>query len=556
MDYSKCLLIHDSEYTFDNTFVNEIKFRLNVSTKPSIDEFITEKIEEIKQKDFEIILIKESLSSNYLDFFGLLLSIHIRLSLTLDIKRFVPIIIISDIDLNLINRLSNYSNVLFTPGIHFYFNDDYLELGSLKKIVENVLTKNIILNDTNFRELFLDKIDISIPKENLSKHSISNEWSIYKWSKSLNITNNNELDEIQKHIKTSLYFKYLDNKYSLDILNLTALNYTFNINDTCRILYIDDESKKGWGHIFEESFSSATFNYIGNDFKDKTSEEIKLIAETEIKQFKPDILVLDLRLCDDDFKSNKLVEELTGTLILNEVKNINPGIQTIIFSATSKSIVLNHLFNIGILGYIKKESPDENYLSTKNNIKNFNDLINEGIENKYLIKIHEFTKKMKNHLSNSLNDFTVDDISFLKEHVLIIFEILNSRNSNKFNYAMITIYKCLEIIKDALTQVSNSNKSVFVIDNLSRRAPRSEKNRLDTNGNPQNTIYTSTQNRLHICIEEKLGFSVTDKEYIFIETIRNRRNEYIHPEANFVNATKIEILEWTELLKNIILRLN
>lgn len=549
MDYTKCLLIHNSDYYFNNLFTNEIKFDFAASFNSNIDEFISNKLDELLDKDFEVIIIKESLSSNYLDFFGLLFATHIRLTISFGKKRFSPIIIVGDIDIDLINRLSTFSNILYTPNIYYVFHDDYFNLEIIKSQIEFAAVSPIKINEDNFKELFLNKINITIPKENLSKHSISNEWAIYKWSKALSIDSDVHLNFLEKHVKSSLYFKYLNNLYNLEIESLRDINYKFTFENRCNILYLDDEAEKGWGTILNTIFNSINFDYLGKDFKDKTSEEIVLIALEKISSFQPEIIILDLRLCDDDFRENRSVEELTGTVILNKIKEINPGIQCIIFSATSKSIILNHLFNIGILGFIKKDSPEENYLSSEENIKSFNNLLKKGIYNKYLIKIYVFVNNMKNHLSKSFNDFTPDDIIFLKEHVLVIFEILNSENSNRFNYAMITIYKCLEIIKDSLTQVSKSKKSVFVLDNFIRRRTCSSKNK-------GNKDYLSTANRLHICIEEKLCFLSTDNEYTFIDIIKTRRNNYIHPEANFISTSKEEILEWTELLQNIIIKLN
>jgi hypothetical protein len=54
---------------------------------------------DLKEKDFEVLFIKDNLSSNYLELLGLRVAYHIRLSSELGNKRFVPIIIISDFDI-------------------------------------------------------------------------------------------------------------------------------------------------------------------------------------------------------------------------------------------------------------------------------------------------------------------------------------------------------------------------------------------------------------------------------------------------------------------------
>lgn len=564
MNCSKCLLIHNTDYNFNNLFDEEIKFDLEASYNSNIDEFITNKIDELSKKDFEVIVIKESLSSNYLDFFGLLFATHIRLSINLGKKRFFPIVIISDINIDLINRLSTFSNILYTPNIHYIFHDDYSNLEKVRSGIEFAKVNPIKLNEDNFEELFLNKINITIPKENLSKHSISNEWAIYKWSKLLSI-NGEDLTFLNEHVKSSLYFKYLDNLHNLEINNLNKIDYKFNFVGPCNILYIDDESEKGWGTIMSGIFSPINSEYLGKDFKDKTSKEIIDISIKKIfnGETKPQIVILDLRLCDDDFKENRSVEELTGTMILNEIKNINPGIQCIIFSATSKSVILNHLFNIGILGFIKKDSPDESYLSTEQNIINFNQLINEGIRKKFLIEVFNTIKNIESKFEYiDEEDLDSVKIELLKNNLYMAFEILNGNNDNHLNYGMLTIFKCLEIIKDSLTIVKEEGKSIneiFIYIKVNHEVNEySERGRNVKDKSPAEKIqiYKSSRNRLKIALIEYLGFDEEAKEILQLDEIVDKRNDFIHPENEFEDVTTDEILSWIKLLSAIINKLS
>src|SRR5690606_33225667 len=95
------------------------------------------------------------------------------------------------------------------------------------------------------------------------------------------------------------------------------------------------------------------------DFKLNSKSHIIKEAIKQIETYNPDVILLDLRLCDDDFDNHIGVSELSGFKILEEVKKINRGIQVIITTASSKSKVYETVFKKGADYYIlKQESQD------------------------------------------------------------------------------------------------------------------------------------------------------------------------------------------------------
>lgn len=539
-----CLLVHNNNVIFKNLVPDNLEFRLEAAEDHNLDKYITDTIIPlIKEKTFNILIIKDTLSTNYLSFYGLVLLIHIRLSSELGEKRYSPIVIVSDLDIDLICRLNPFASSLFTPNTYFSSQEDIEEtIGRITHFDK--------LNANNFKEFFIDRIEIKTPKDYLSKHSIANEWSIYKWANLLNIISDPAINAITDNIASSLYFKYLKFQFELD--NDNSCMATFNIHDNATILYIDDEWEKGWDLIFKKLFHDKNYQCIKESFKDKESEDIKQLALEYINRLNPQVVILDLRLCDDDF-DNIPVNNLTGTIILEEIKKINPGIQCIMFTATGRSVFLNHLNEIGILGYIKKESPEDSLITTSDNIKNLEELVNKAINNKYLTEIYNLTKSMLDHITHIkpiVQNMTQDNIDFLEKNIEIIFNILNSDTSNKLNYTMLTIYKCLEIIKDELTEIG-SDKKIYVKDNFTRRSTHSTKEEVTGF-----KIYTSTRNRLQICLDEKLGFPLSSQEYTQIPIIARRRNDYIHPHNTFTDVNVTEILTWTRMLKEIVIKLS
>ena len=86
------LLVHHINVPFLDSFEEQIKF--NASS--DIDKYISNTIlPQINDKKPDIIFIKDNLSSNYLELYGLRLVYHIRFDEKL---KYLPIVILSDID--------------------------------------------------------------------------------------------------------------------------------------------------------------------------------------------------------------------------------------------------------------------------------------------------------------------------------------------------------------------------------------------------------------------------------------------------------------------------
>ena len=67
---------------------------------------------------------------------------------------------------------------------------------------------------------------------------------------------------------------------------------------------------------------SIQFETLKLDFKSSTQENIIKEACCKVTEFYPDIVLLDLRLCDKDFNTNPQSEpkDFTGYKILEEIK--------------------------------------------------------------------------------------------------------------------------------------------------------------------------------------------------------------------------------------------
>ena len=259
------------------------------------------------------------------------------------------------------NKGSFYSHcdradILKCPNVFFIRN-------SKTTIEASICTLDIPAFEKETALSSLKALKLKAPSAYKSHHSITNEWSIYRWSQFLGIDN----VSITSEVENSLYFKHLAVINSLNSVGSTEMLPSIPTDlkaSKPKILLIDDEAEKGWHDFFVRmlSKSSVIFESLGGPtFRHKTSDEIEEMAISKVISFDPDVVVLDLRLEDADFDSEKTAKEYTGIRILKRIKqDINQGIQVIGFTASNK--VWNYLewsdSGHGIDDIVVKESPE------------------------------------------------------------------------------------------------------------------------------------------------------------------------------------------------------
>ena len=534
-------LIHnDNSFTEIESITADLKFglddplNLNSVIDTDIDVYISQKfIPEIQDKEIDILFIKDSLSKNYLDFLGLRLAYHIRLSKELGDKRFIPIVILSDLDGYNLNQFTNLARILFTKNIFIGDNSPH----TIKFYKNNLTISEKFRN--NFKENFLNLLEIEAPKDYLSSHSIANEWSSYRWGKYLGISN----EEIENNVSSMLYFKYLKNKYPIENTD----DFTPHTpTQTGKVLYIDDEWQKGWKDIFESLFSSLEFECIEEEYKDKEVSEIINFVRSNINDYNPDTIILDLRLHDDDFQEDRDIEDLTGIQILKIIKEeINRGIQCIALTASQNSLILEKLYEYDIIGYVKKEHPNNYKLDTKENINKIVSLVDRGLENKYLKDIWTTQEEIKGLKGFSITGES-DLLSELFTNSQFIFDILNGKAKNKMNMAILTIYKCFEVIVSIYID-TDSRPKIFKegLPTLTLH------NQLTPPSTPSES---GTLWHLFNVLQIKLSNNDVDLHNKLTELHKCRKN-IVHPTEINCNATVDEIVEWFKILKIVIAKI-
>jgi len=504
-----------------------------------IDAYISKEIiPQLKEEEFNLLVIKDSLSENYIDFYGLVLAYHIRLSAKdLPKKYCVPIVILSEVDSYTINKITPLGKILFTKNI-------FISKNSIEAFEEfkNIELKN--LSQEEYRNDFINKIDIDPPKDYLSHHSITNEWAIYQWSHLLGV-NTEATQANEDKINTMLYFKYLVNKY-----NLEEKTEKFNkeSDKSGNILLIDDKGVEGWNDVIrkfiESNYKSTEFFTLEEKadeqlFKDVDIEELKLSVESKIKAIDPDVILLDLRLLEHIDNKQEKVLEISGIKILKHIKKLNPSIQIIIFSASTDSLILDELYANGILGYIKKDSPTNKYLASKNSLTKLDKLIKKGLDRKYLKTIW---KLQQDTLQLPFLTNNTDPIIFeLRKNITSIFDILNSNMPNSFVYAMLAIFKCLELLNN-----------FYLIDEYQKATWKVKPEDID------NLTDNSTKNKILNIIEHKTTLEANEFDNLLVKLVCSR-NYAIHPKEkkscrDFLvkEPNDGHIASWFEMLFDII----
>lgn len=434
-------IFNSPNYEIDNFSFPSISFNPAESSDFNIDAFISKKvINQISVNDYDVIIIPVSLTANFLELVGLRVAYHIRL--TSSSNQFKPIIFLCDFGLNELLKLDNLCQFLFSDFCYLSKTNvdsvlNLLKSGRIKKLKED---------DFKF---FVNKINFTAPDSYLSNHSVANEWGISRWADILNV-NDSKIGEVKENIESLLYFKYLFNKYPPSVANPVSYSCT----GRGKVVYIDDEWHKGWKSVLHSFFSfspAIRFLVLEEVFKDKTSADIVTMVTDYIVREDPDLIILDLRLNDNDFNHDKL-SLFTGYSILQGIKALNPGFQVIVFSATSKIWNLLELQKIGANGFILKEAPDLNVETNyaKRSISKFKDDVEEGLRKSKHRCIWRRMNKVKGAVAYNHNNF-------LSESAVSIDIAWSLIEKDNLNYAYLTLYQAIEKHGEIEWQSSDSS---------------------------------------------------------------------------------------------------
>jgi CheY-like chemotaxis protein len=549
------LLIHNDNLpsSLILNFPNAFKFNISQS-KMLEDGFSFDKeahvqlAEALIKKQFDVIFIPYTLSNqNYLELSGIRLALHIRLTSEFNHSR-VPIIFIGHELKEQIAKVTEFTSFLFTKGI---FNTQKFDLDAYHKQYEWIEKEwkpdslKPILNDNEYLD-FINKIKVDSPANYQSHHSVDNEITLLKWSEYLGC--DDEIPQVKENIKSALFFKFLRIKYP----NETTLNIqNYSIKEKAKILLIDDEAAKGWT-AFYHSFLKDTiqFQSLVTDFNLNSKELIIYEAIEKVKELDPDVILLDLRLCDNDFYQSE-DSELTGLKIIEEIKKISKGIQVVIVTASNKSWNFEAAFKKGADFYILKQV----YNDTQKAISNLFTIIRESIKRSKTLKPIVFNFTFIQNLAKGLSK---EFLERLEVNLSICFDLLvKSFEIEKYrNYAYLQLYLIVEefIKEESIFEmgtdcyvITPNNRFLVFSNKKSESKDTPNESAILFNHGHYKISKTKTTHRIDTnfitsaILLFRYGLNTSgEKNWSKIYTIRN--DKAAHPEKDIVSFSDIELL--------------
>jgi CheY-like chemotaxis protein len=535
-----------------------LEFDEKIIFKVSDKDFNEKVLEWLNGRKYDNIFIPLCIGSILSDYNGLRLAMHIRTTSTL--SQFANIYIYGFVDHSfLVNN--DYFDVLKTKNVQLI---DYRR-SSFRDAIFQKKTK--MMKSELSAELV--KIRMTPPKDYEDSHSISNEWSIIRWFKTLEASRiidytPDEIESIESKINSNLYYKYLTSRFPLDDAIAIDRN-DLVLKNTGRILYIDDEIDKGWNELFctllYDGVINQVENYesIGSEFFGMKKTEVIETCINKAKDF--DLIILDFRLLIEDFHTVN-PRNITGYEILKGIKDYNKGIQVIIFSATNKVWNLQALQEAGADGFIIKEAPEnsEDNKFTYESILNFITTVNLCLNrSSYLKSMYELTTSIKEYFYNNrelefdveskemvyhFSKFQLDVINQLDIAFLLIYRTnlsVGQKNTNQslINHAFTSLYIIFEYLfkndiqgKINLKTYDNSLKRFIPYDKV---------------------FHSEIQSGIisYIAITLKFDpFSYNKK----LEDFRKKRNAVTHPKGK--KPDEKDCLEILNMLKSIIIKKN
>jgi CheY-like chemotaxis protein len=271
---------------------------------------------------------------------------------------------------------------------------------------------------------------------NEARHKWANKWGVKKlWDVHRHIDDTFKDDypeSVQKALKDiqAIYAVNLfDNDDSISketkkfIKQIQSERNDFIKNKKPRILYIDDMWNEGWletlsnifygtaGKTVIDNINNLFFhkNNIGeeiifgiNDYKNKNDNSIIKAINKLIEDNKPEIILLDLRLKDEE--ENIRFESLSGQKILEEIRNTDIAIPVIIITASNKEWILQKMLENGANYFWIKEGFDDrrSFFDSIQNYKKLLDFIKISVESdyKFLRKISDKLSEMRDNNSS------------------------------------------------------------------------------------------------------------------------------------------------------------
>ena len=290
------------------------------------DQRLSDLAEQLIQPHEPDVLVIPVFLGNPTDYNGFRLAMHVRLTRAPGFNQ--PHIV-------LLTSESNDEFQRHCPYIRFLQSDKVTYIDYDHVVITRHLEKLTPENEVYRLDKNLHHFDIIKPDSDDDHHNLDGKLALLSWSEAIGCID--ELNHLSGRFGTQLHFKVSAWTSRLDVRATNEATIKFG-TDKHKILLIDDQVNDGWLTFFQSLFSSSQIELSHLDFNhlSKDSEEIVKRAVEKVSETDPDVVILDLRLCDSDAAGVYGGKELTGLRVLREIKSFNKGIQVIVLSASNK----------------------------------------------------------------------------------------------------------------------------------------------------------------------------------------------------------------------------
>ena len=230
-------------------------FSLPQTDVPDFDTFTCEKLSFLEKEHYDLIILPYSLSETHIEYSGLRVAAHIRLTPKWNTLS-TPILFLGIDKVDEILKLSLLGGILFSKNVYHSDKtglDELINIFTWIKKYAQVAPSEEIMESSEYQSLLQRLNTMPVPANYATHHTIANEWAILRWKDMFNWGTNQEpaLPEHSKQILNMLYFKYLialhgsHDKFK-SILGLRVLKE--------KLLYISMMSTIRVGRVFLELF--------------------------------------------------------------------------------------------------------------------------------------------------------------------------------------------------------------------------------------------------------------------------------------------------------------
>lgn len=499
----------------------------------------------IKEANPSVLIIPYSITENILEFTGLQLAHHIRLTESLGDGRFVPIVFIGSESPYTVSRLTPFANILYCEGSYWSApkREPLQKLISIDRHLDGLLPINY--------EDFLKRIDIHAPSNYESHHGVDNELAMIRWAEYVGCSES--VKDIENKSLTNLYFKYC---LAERPFHKRLESMSLKIKGKGDVIVVDDEGEKGWYEIYSKILDyspNISLHPLKMDFTNVKPTEVvsKTIARiNDLKQ--PLVVIVDLRICEDDFDTED-PKALTGFQVIKAVKQVNQGIQVIVTSASNKHWNFAEALNNGALGYVFKDYQS----GLVGEVRSLKKMLETGLKKAPSLKqgalLLQKLKIIEPELGQIDPDVRDNDPSWrkIKQTIEFAYLTLESNHPERLQLTLVQISRFLELLSKWFYQNRKKGDTIwkFKVDGIVKKC-LVQKNRgwvlllhLDSAVRPE--VYSSLSNRVQCICVQRLGFGVKKYNNLLsdIHEIVEFRNAYLHPRKK-ENVTPELIRKW------------